>query len=441
MAAVKGRGAVGFRDSIFVKLFGIYLATVLGVVALVLGFLQVIAPSGKADTAAKDRNRTMYVRLLADRFGDPPSLAEARRLADSLGMQVRMSGPDGEWTTAEGIPTIAALEAAYLRPSLEPNARFGRYEGRTFTLIEKDGNRFVFFFQYSPFRETRVEWIPVLAGLVALLLFLSYMLVRRLFRPLEWLNEGVREAARGNLDHGVAIRGRGELSELSTAFNDMTGRIREMIKAREQLLLDVSHELKTPLTRLKVALELGKDNLPAVVRRNVGEMETMVSELLETARLDSGPGSLNLMPLDLADLVRDMAQSFPDTRPGLRLGAVPDRLPLVADGKRVQTVLRNLFENALKYSGNQDKPVTVSCGLYDDRILLRVEDQGQGIPAAELEAVFEPFYRVDKSRDKGTGGYGLGLSLCRKILAAHGGGIDIRSEEGKGTTVTAWFPA
>jgi signal transduction histidine kinase len=207
------------------------------------------------------------------------------------------------------------------------------------------------------------------------------------------------------------------------------------------LLLDVSHELKTPLTRLKVALELGKDNLPTVVRRNVGEMETMVSELLETARLDSGPGSLNLMPMDLAALVREMAMAFPDTKPGIRLGDAPDRLPLVADAKRVQTVLRNLIENALKYSGHQDRPVEVSCGSSGDRIVLRVEDHGQGIPASDLEAVFEPFYRVDKSRAKGTGGYGLGLSLCRKILAAHGGGIELQSEEGKGTKVTAWFPA
>lgn len=165
-----------------------------------------------------------------------------------------------------------------------------------------------------------------------------------------------------------------------------------MIKAREQLLLDVSHELKTPLTRSTVALELGKGNLSAVVRYNVGEKETMVSELLETERHDSGPEPLNLMTFDMASLVQDMAQAFPDTKPGIRLGVSPESLPLIADAKRVRTVLRILLENALKYSAHQDRPVSVSCGKSPGRI----------------------FIRVDKSRDKSTGGYARGSAFAGK---------------------------
>lgn len=429
----------GFRDSIFVKLLWIYLGTVLVVTALVIGFMQLIAPSGKGDRASKDRHRAMYLGLLADRFGAPPDLEEARRLADSLGIQVRMEGPDGEWSTWEGLPSLDELEEEAFRHSEEPATRFGMLDGRRFTLIERGGNRFLFFFSSSPFRETRVEWIAVLLVLVAAILFLSYALVLRLFRPLEWLNEGVREAARGNLGHDVAIAGRGELSELSRAFNDMIGRIREMIKAREQLLLDVSHELKSPITRIKVALELGKGNLPAVVRRNVGEMETMVTELLETARLDSGRGSLSLAPADPAELVREAVQPFQESVPGVRLDAPPGLPRVELDAKRVRSVIRNLVENALKYSAHQERPVEASLRARDGRLELIVRDYGYGIPASDLDSVFEPFYRVDKSRNRDTGGYGLGLSLCRKIMEAHGGGISLASEEGRGTTATAWF--
>jgi signal transduction histidine kinase len=237
----------------------------------------------------------------------------------------------------------------------------------------------------------------------------------------------------------VAIAGRGELSELSRAFNDMTGRIREMIKSREQLLLDVSHELKSPLTRIKVALELGKENLPAVVRRNVGEMETMVTELLETARLDSGRGSLSLAPVDLSELLRDVVQPFLETGPGVRVEAPAGHSRVEADAKRVRAVIRNLVENALKHSAHQDRPVEASLRERGGRLELVVRDSGYGIPASDLDSVFEPFYRVDKSRNKDSGGYGLGLSLCRKIMEAHGGGISLESEEGRGTTATAWF--
>lgn len=445
-AAPGGGMRTGFRESIFVKLLWIYLGTVLGVVAVVLGMLQVIAPGGRADQAGKDRNRSMYVRLLIERFGDPPRQEEARRLGDSLGLQVRMEGPGGGWATAEGVPPIASLRPDDFRATAEPVARFGVHEGRPFTLMSQGGRQYLFFFRHSPFRETRVEWIPVLAGLVAGMLFLSYMLVRRLFRPLEWLNEGVREAARGNLDHGVAIRGRGELSELSTAFNEMTRRIRDMIRAREQLLLDVSHELKTPLTRIRVALELGRENMAAVVRRNLGEMETMISELLETARLDSGPGALSLVPVDLGALVRETAHAFQDSRPGIRVDEVPASLEAVVDGKRVRTVLRNLLENAIKYSGHQEKPVEVSLAREDGHVVLSVRDYGYGIPASDRAAIFEPFYRVDKSRNKETGGYGLGLSLCRKIVQAHGGEITLAVPEGPGpagrpaTVFTARIP-
>ncbi len=428
----RGGLRTGFRDSIFVKLLWIYLGTVLGVVAVVLGMLQVIAPGGKADQAGKDRNRAMYVRLLIERFGDPPRVEEARRLGDSLGIQVRMEGPEVNWSTAEGMPAVSSLEQDDFRATAEPQTRFGLHDGRPFILMDHGGRQYLLFFRHTPFRETRVEWIPVLAGLVAGMLFLSYMLVRRLFRPLEWLNEGVREASRGNLDHGVAIRGRGELSELSTAFNEMTGRIRGMIRAREQLLLDVSHELKTPLTRIKVALELGRENMASVVRRNLGEMETMISELLETARLDSGPGALSLMPVDLGALVRETASAFQDSRPGIRVDEVPASLEAVVDGKRVRTVLRNLLENALKYSGQQDRPVEVSLAREDGRVVLTVRDYGYGIPEADRASIFEPFYRVDKSRNKETGGYGLGLSLCRKIVQAHGGEITLDLAEGAG---------
>jgi len=269
---------------------------------------------------------------------------------------------------------------------------------------------------------------------------ITYAVLRRLLRPLQTLGEGVAKLSEGQLDFVVPIRTRDEFGALTGAFNQMIGRVREMVLARDQLLLDVSHELRSPLTRMKVALEL----LPEGEKRqriaaDVAEMEIMISELLELERLRAGRG-IKTARQDLMPLLREIAESFQERPPGVVIASAPPKLLLDVDAEKMRTVFRNLLENAVKFSLADSRAVKILVSQEEERVSIRVTDDGPGIPEDDLANLFEPFYRVDRSRSKKTGGYGLGLSICKRILEAHGGSIAVENNPGRGATFILTLP-
>ncbi|HJT23935.1 MAG TPA: HAMP domain-containing sensor histidine kinase, partial [bacterium] len=136
----------------------------------------------------------------------------------------------------------------------------------------------------------------------------------------------------------------------------------------------------------------------------------------------------------------EIVKRYKDRKPGLKFMGGKEKRIVTADKTRVKTVLQNVIENALKFSAGQRKPVEIALETVSDGVGVTVKDFGPGIPEDEQGRIFEPFYRVDKSRTKETGGYGLGLSLCREIMLAHGGDIHLQSKPGKGTQVALRFP-
>ena len=213
-----------------------------------------------------------------------------------------------------------------------------------------------------------------------------------------------------------------------------------MIHAKEQLLLDVSHEIRSPLTRIKVALEFVPDgNTKKSIREDLSEVEKMIMEILETERLNSDHGKLYLKKANVSVIIKEVLQDFQNRSPGVKLTSVPKGVFLNIDIDRIKTVLKNVIENSLKYSKPESQPVEISIDEEEKAVVIRIKDYGSGIPKEELPYIFEPFYRIDKSRSKETGGYGLGMSLCKKIMEAHGGTIEINSELNIGTTVFLSF--
>jgi len=280
---------------------------------------------------------------------------------------------------------------------------------------------------------------PVLLLITAVVL-IAHAMLRRLLLPLRGLADGVMRLTRGELDVVVPSATRDEFGALTQAFNRMVAQVRGMIGARDQLLLDVSHELRSPVTRLKVALELlPEDALRARLAADVREMEAMITELLELERLRDGR-AIRKAPVDLRRLVDDVVASFDDRRPTLsvRLPAIP--VMLHADPRMMTVVIRNLVENAVTYSLPDSGPIDIVITDNSAEVTLRVTDDGPGIPESEMANVFEPFYRLDRSRSRRTGGYGLGLSICKRIVEAHGGSIVIERGAGRGASFVVKLP-
>ena len=403
-------------------------------------------------------NLAQYGAYLVKDLEENLNLEHARELSQRLFLIIRYEGENETWETGSGIPPLQKIHfrkwmgkssdpgfrllVQPLRP-LVTDLRFGRYHRQGVAIVETKTGRFIFAEIKDEWHGIRfaLPWIFAVLGLVGLVLTGTWLILRKILQPLNWLSDGVYALGEGNLEHRLPEKRGDELGNLAKAFNRMSERIREMLSAREQLLLDVSHELRSPLTRMKVALEfIPEDASRESLLDDVQEMEQMVTEILETARLKSKYGQLNLQKTDLVKLIQDICITFEGQTPGIRFENAPETCQTFADAEQIETVLKNLLANALKYSPAENAPVEIRLKKSDAGTLIEIQDHGPGIQDEELDLIFEPFYRTDKSRNRKTGGYGLGLSLCKTIIEAHGGTIDVQSNTGKGAMFSLHLP-
>lgn len=278
--------------------------------------------------------------------------------------------------------------------------------------------------------------LAILIALVVAVLAAHHVYQARLLAPLRWLRRSVEAVAAERFDAVSPIpRGDGELAEVAGAFDDMARRIRDMLAARERLLGDVSHELRSPLTRIKVALEFIPDSEKRdQIRKDVGIMESLVATLLERERM--ARGAIRLTSLDLAALARSIVQEERRRPLALDVRAGNTRIRGDADLLRILTI--NLIDNAIKFSTEDDGPIEVVLEGDEDTCVLRIIDHGAGIPETDRQRVFDPFVRLSAGREHGKG-YGLGLDLCRRIANAHNARIEIVDGPAGGTEIRTTF--
>ncbi len=372
-----------------------------------------------------------YVDRVAAEIGSPPSVERARALTQRLPVTVTITGPQVNWQShpgnQDGFDRHLRREAWMVH---EDGA--GLLTRRT-----ADGHELVFGLNLQPWRDRPrfIGWVTL--GVLLALTWGAYAYVRHLLRPLDDIREGARRFGRGEFGQPIAVRRRDELGELADDVNAMAHGIHQMLEAKRGLLLAISHELRSPLTRARLNTELLAESGETGARRtallrDLQEMAGLVTDLLEGERLGQGHAALQLEPTDLAALVREVVQSFAGTRQDA--GAVrlelESGLPLLPlDRTRMRLLLRNLLDNALRHSAGAGQPpvVFVRAGDAGKGVCLNVRDFGPGIEEAALPHLTEPFYRPDSSRERATGGVGLGLYLCRLVAQAHGGSLAVRN--------------
>jgi signal transduction histidine kinase len=373
-----------------------------------------------------------YTRQLA---ADSLNFATAKDLRARLNLEARYEGPTGTWTTSEDMPQIVDVQQGRVASSSAVMLRRNYY-----IVPAPQGGAYLFAWSLGQrMNEAHTTMLVLLVAVIVGVLVTGYVVLKRFLAPVRTLNEGVASLAAGRLDVTLEARTRDEFGRLTEAFNHMVGRVRGMIGARDQLLADVSHELRSPLTRLKVALEL----LPPEVERkgmaaDISEMERKVAELLELERLRSGR-SLELSMQNLVSVIHDAAADFRDRDPGILVTAPISNVMIEIDAEKIRSVFRNLLENAFKYAPSH-RPIEIQVNETDALVVASVSDDGPGIPEKDTARLFEPFYRADPSRTKATGGYGLGLSICKRVMQAHGGDIVLDDSKKAGTSFVLTFP-
>ena len=383
---------------------------------------------------------TDYVDRLAAEIGDPPDVQKAQAIAQRLPVSIAIDGPTVHWRSQprddradDYRPHDPALRAMLLRRTADGHElRFGVRSWRV----------------QGQFDEDRPRWIGwlTLAGLLALTA-LAFGYVRHLFRPLDDIRAGALRYEAGDFSHPIPRRRNDELGDLADQVNAMAGGLHRMLDGQRELLLAISHELRSPLTRARLNAELLGDGAErSALLRDLGQMRDLISNLLESERLAAGRATLHLQPTDLGalvrDVVRDVVRELETARPD---GASVDLqiepgLPMVPlDAARLQLLVRNLVDNGLNHGASSDAALQVRLRRSGKALELSVRDHGRGVEPEHLARLAEPFYRPDQARTRRQGGVGLGLYLCRQVAQSHGGRLDIRSAE-PGLEVTAVLP-
>ncbi|MBX3645891.1 MAG: HAMP domain-containing histidine kinase [Rubrivivax sp.] len=367
-----------------------------------------------------------YVDRLAAEIGSPPDVARAQDLVRRLPLSVRIEGPSVQWDSQP------QRRAGWHRGPDEDDGRW---------LLQRqtaDGHRITFGLGDRGWvrRPRTIGWATL--GALLLLTGVAYAYARHLFRPLDDIRAGAQRFGQGSFDAPIPVRRHDELGELAEQVNTMARDIRAMLDAKRGLLLAVSHELRSPLTRARLNAELvAPGSSRDALLRDLGEMRDLITDLLESERLAAGHAALQRERLDLNALVRAVVDEQFATA-GLQLDLDAQLPPLDADPARLRLLLRNLIDNALRHGGREPPP-RIATTLRDGRVRLSVRDHGPGVAAAELSRLSEAFYRPDAARARSTGGVGLGLHLCRMVAQAHGGALHI-ANAGPGLEVVLSLP-
>jgi signal transduction histidine kinase len=387
---------------------------------------------------ADDDNRTpQYLDVAAELTGAllPDKAApkiDQQRAVDALQRKLRFDialyEPDGDMIAMAGKPP----------PRFRPErARTGWRRGPggpNFTLQLPDGRWLVA--RQVRERPNPILWITAALALVAIAIAVgAFPVVRGLSRRLERLKAGVDRLGGGDLSARVKVEGRDELAALATSFNRSAQRIEELVAAHRLLLANASHELRTPLARIVVAASLLGDNADPrtrdSLRQDVAELDQLIEQILLASRLEAVPTLERHEPVDLLALAAEEASHYD-------LEATGESVTVTGDRTLLRRLVRNLVENARRHGG--DGPVMVTVTHDGGRAVLDVTDRGPGVPEAERQRIFEPFYRVAGGKETGRGS-GLGLALVLDIARRHGGDAVCLAAEGGGSRFRVDLPA
>lgn len=363
--------------------------------------------------------------------GATPSVARAQALVARLPITVRIEGPQVQWASHP------EDDDDWSDRRRDRDREWVREAPRLLQRTTADGHTLRFGIDGAAF-ERRPRLIGYALAAVLLITGLAWLVVRHLLRPLNDIGAGAQRFGAGDFGQPIPVRHPrrpDELGQLAATINAMGHDIHQMLEAKRALLLAISHELRSPITRARLNAELlpedGEVRAPReALLRDLQEMATLVSDLLESERLATRHAALQREPTDLgalaADVLRELGARHPSASQ-VRLHTQGDLAALALDAARIRLLLRNLLDNALRHGAGATRPPELHLRRTAAGVEIEVRDHGPGVPEDQLQHLAEAFYRPDSARTRTAGGVGLGLYLCRLVTQAHGGTLTLRN--------------
>jgi len=384
-------------------------------------------------------------------IGVPPDIDRAVAITEKVPVDIRILGPDIDWASDPAFPGLEQLTFASSPAfSDEPDAwadelrgvDFASLDNHNFLRIRQGGYDIVVSTPRISDASAGPALVPLILALGLSLLLLAYAAVNWLFRPIRAIRAGTEHIGRGNFHYRISNIRSDQLGDLATDINRLAGDVESMLDAKRALLLGISHELRTPPSRMRLELEFfdeGK-NVESL-RAEIVEMEKIVASLLEAERLNTRHAPLTRTRVVIGELVRELLDDF-FNRDLERISVnLPDE-PITAnlDEARITLLLKNLIGNALRYTKPEDGMVELAVSATDDELIMNVTDHGPGLPEDQVARLGEPFYRSDASRARESGGTGLGLYLATLVANAHGGSLCLLDTDDHGASFEVRVP-
>ena len=394
---------------------------------------------------------SLHVQYVRDDIGLPPRIDRAIAITERVPVDIRILGPDVDWASDPAFPVLGELvfgpspafsDAPGAWVDELSGVEFASLNGHTFLKMNAGDYAIVVSTPRIADVRSSLDLRLIIVGLGLFSLLIGYAAVSWLFKPIRAIRDGTARIGRGNFDHRITNIRHDQLGDLAGDINQLAYNVESMLDAKRALLLGISHELRTPLSRLNLATEfIESEANRASIKAEIDEMEKIVSSLLEAERLNSRHAKIQRSDVRVGALIDALLDDyFARERDRIQVQLEDPGLRASIDETRVSLLLKNLLSNALRYAPEDSGPVILSVTAGSRELVLRVRDNGPGIPAEEVEQLGEPFYRGDPSRARETGGTGLGLYLATLVARAHGGTLSLVEPNEPGTCFEARLP-
>ena len=370
----------------------------------------------------------------------------SRELAAYLDHLNKMFGANHFLLKADGVDLISGTSRSALLPSPPSTKSRGRVNGQLVVTHRSSDGQY-WFVAADPRPSGRWNFFPYYLLVACVTGAISWLVTVGIVVPIRKISAALALFGQGQLSARVVTKRRDEIGGLAQSFNAMAERVETLVTSERRLLEDISHELRSPLARLKLAVRLAKtatDHDAAIgrVERDVNRIAALVAEIIEMTRMEGDPLYRKAEPVQFESLVEETASDCRVEAESRRChlcitGAVSSEV--AGDRELLRRAVENVLRNAIRYSP-EDSTIDIRLAETDGVVLVEVRDYGPGVPAESIAKLFEPFFRVDQSRDADTGGVGLGLSIARRALQLHGGTITAQNA-GPGLRVLMVLPA
>ena len=394
---------------------------------------------------------SLHINYVKQDIGSPPNIQKAIDITNKVPVDIRIIGKDVNWASDPTFPKLNQLSfassdqlsnvASQWLNELD-DIEFASIGKHRFLKIE-DGDYAIIVStpKISSVPVEKRSLLPIIIGSSLLLVLITYLAVRWLFKPIETVRQGAAEIGRGNVRFRIKNLRNDELGDLALDVNKMAEDVELMLDAKRQVLLGISHELRSPLSRLRLAMELqpnqeGQEDLIG----DLDEMEKIISTLIEAERLNSRHEGINIERVSIENIITSLSNDYFSREKHLvKFNDVTDMF-LNCDKARIILMLKNLINNALKYNDNKSASIEVLFDASDYATVISIIDSGPGLSDDQLKFFGEPFYRGDPSRARHTGGTGLGIYIAKLVAKAHGGSLKIDHSYLDGTSIIVELP-